>query len=146
MQYARKLAQIPYLDLKIIIALDKVQKRKKININEISELRKHNLIEGRNPNFYISSKVAVKTGEKSEYIKMRGFKDDHYKKMILEYLEKYKEASKKDIEKLILDILPKILDEQQKKNKIRNIVYAMSKRDKTIINKGTSRYPKWRKV
>lgn len=145
-QYARKLIQIPNLDLKIIMALDKVQKRKKININEITELKKHNLIEGRSPNFYISSKVAVKTGERSEYIKMRGFKDDHYKKMILEYLEKYKEASKADIDKLILDILPNILDEQQKKTKIRNIVYAMSKRDKTIVNRGTSRYPRWIKV
>lgn len=77
---------------------------------------------------------------------MRGFKDDHYKKLILEYLEKYKTASKEDIEKLILDILPKILDEQQKKNKVRNIVYAMSKKDKTIVNKGTTRYPKWEKV
>lgn len=77
---------------------------------------------------------------------MRGFKDDHYKKMILEYLEKYKEASKADIDKLILDILPDILDEKQKKNKIRNIVYAMSKRDKTIKNKGTGRYPRWKKV
>ncbi|MFA6047259.1 MAG: RNA-binding domain-containing protein [Parcubacteria group bacterium] len=145
-QYAKKLAQIPDLGLKIIIALDKVQKRKELNTYEAKELRRRDLIEGRSPNIYISSKVAVKTGEKSEYIKMRGFKDDHYKKMILEYLEKYKEASKNDIEKLILDILPKILDEQQKKNKIRNIVYAMSKKDKTIINKGTSRYPKWQKV
>lgn len=144
-QYARKLVQIPNLDLKIIMALDKVQKKRKLNANEITELRKHDLVEGRNPNFYISSRVAIKTGEKSEYIKMRGFKDDYYKKMILEYLEKYNEASKKDIEKLILDILPKILDEQQKKNKIRNIVYAMSKKDKTIANKGTSRYPKWKK-
>lgn len=145
-QYARKLAQIPNLDLKIIVALDKVQKRKKLSGDEIAKLKKHDLVEGRNPNFYISSRVAVKTGEKSEYIKMRGFKDDYYKKMILEYLEKYNEASKKDIEKLILDILPKILYDQQKKNKIRNIVYAMSKKDKTIINKGTSRHPKWVKV
>ena len=45
-----------------------------------------------------------------------------------------------------LDILPEILDEQQKKNKMRNIVYAMSKKDKTIINKGTSRHSKWVKV
>ncbi|MFH1661703.1 MAG: hypothetical protein ABIA02_01235 [Candidatus Falkowbacteria bacterium] len=60
--------------------------------------------------------------------------------------EKYKEASKNEVDKLILDILPEILDEQQKKNKMRNIINAMSKKDKTIINKGTSRYPKWKKV
>ena len=145
-EYAKKLVQIPEMDLKLIIALDKVQKRKVLSVNESKELRKRGFIEGRNPNIYISSKVAFKTGEKSEYIKMRGFKDDHYKEMIIKYLDEYKTASKEDIEKLILDILPKVLVEQQRKNKIRNIVYAMSKKDKTIINKGTNRHPRWEKV
>ena len=89
-KYARKLAQIPSLDLKIIMALDKVQKRKKLTIEENKMLRKIGLIEGKSPNLYISSIVAEVTGDKSSYIKNRGFKDDHYKKMILEYLEKYK--------------------------------------------------------
>ena len=145
-KYARKLAQIPSLDLKIIMSLDKVQKRKNITSEENKTLRKMGLIEGKSPNLYISSSVAEVTGDKSSYIKNRGFKDDHYKKMILEYLGKYKEASKNEIDKLILDILPEILDGQQKKNKMRNIIYAMSKKDKTIINKGTSRYSKWVKV
>ena len=145
-KYARKLAQIPSLDLKIIMALDKVQKRKNITSEENKTLRKMGLIEGKSPNLYISSIVAEVTGDKTSYIKNRGFKDDHYKKMILEYLEKYKKASKNEIDKLILDILPEILDEKQKKNKMRNIVYAMSKKDKTIINKGTNRHPEWEKV
>ena len=33
---------------------------------------------------------------------------------------------KKEIDKLILDILPKVLDEKQKGNKVRNIIYSMS--------------------
>jgi len=44
---------------------------------------------------------------------------------------------------LILDILPSVLDDEQKENKIRNILYSMSKRDKTIANQGTTRHPKW---
>lgn len=55
-------------------------------------------------------------------------------------------ASKKDMDKLLLDILPGVLDEKQCKNKIRNLVYAMSKKDKTIINQGTNRHPKWVRV
>ena len=55
-------------------------------------------------------------------------------------------ASKEDIDKLLLDILPGVLDEKQRKNKIRNLVYAMSKKDKTIINQGTNRHPKWVRV
>ena len=63
--------------------------------------------------------------------------------MILEFIGKYGKASKSDIDKLLLDILPGVLDDKQKANKIRNIVYFMSKRDKIIENQGTSRYPKW---
>ncbi|MDN5350930.1 MAG: ATP-dependent helicase RecG [Bacteroidales bacterium] len=85
----------------------------------------------------------VSDQDKASYIKQRGFKDDHYKKMIIEFLNKYGKASKADIDKLLLDILPGVLDEKQKSNKIRNIVYSMSKKDKTIENKGTTRYPQW---
>ena len=63
--------------------------------------------------------------------------------MILNYLEKYKSATKSDLDKLILDILPEVLDEQQKKNKLRNILYSMSKRDASIKNTGTNRKPIW---
>ena len=63
--------------------------------------------------------------------------------MILEFIDKYGSASKEDIDKLVLDLLPKVLDEGQRSNKVRNLIYAMSKRDKTIKNAGTSRYPKW---
>ena len=63
--------------------------------------------------------------------------------MILEYIRKFGSASKKDIDSLIIDKLPGILDEKQKKNKIRNLVYDMSKRKKIIRNEGTKRYPKW---
>ncbi len=146
MKYARKLAQMPNLKLEEIILLDKVQKWKHLEPHEIKCLKLKNLIEWRNPNIYISSHVAQETWQKSDYIKLRGLKDDHYKKLILEYLSKYKTASKKDIDKLILDILPKILDEKQKWNKVRNIIYAMSKKDKTIINTGTLRNPIWKKI
>ncbi|WP_348799155.1 hypothetical protein [Flavobacterium adhaerens] len=44
-----------------------------------------------------------------------------------------------------LDILPDVLDKQQKENKVRNLIYAMHKKDTTIVNKGTSRKPIWEK-
>ena len=90
--------------------------------------------------------MAAITDKRPEYIKLRGFKDDHYKKLILEYIGKYGSASRSDIDRLILDILPDILDENQKKNKVRNIVYDMSKRNKTIDNKGSRRIPIWKRI
>lgn len=50
---------------------------------------------------------------------------------------------KSDIDDLILDILPAVLDEDKKRNKVRNLIYAMSKKDKTIENQGTTRRPEW---
>jgi len=143
MDYARVLSQKKDLELSDITILDKVQKRKPLSDSEIERLRSRNLIEGRKPNFHISFSVAERTNLKAEYIKTRGLKDDYFKKLILEYLDKYKRASRDDIDHLLLDILPGVLDEKQKKNKIRNLVYAMSKKDKSIINQGSNRHPVW---
>jgi ATP-dependent DNA helicase RecG len=142
-EYARVLARNPELSLDEIILLDKVQKRKELTETEVRLLKGKNLIEGRKPNFHISISVAEKTEQRADYIKARGFKDDHYKAMILDFIDKYGSASKGDIDKLVLDLLPKVLNDSQRANKVRNLVYAMSKRDKTIANSGTSRYPKW---
>ncbi len=144
--YTKLLMSKTDLDLKMVVLLDRVQKNLPITDEEIKQLKKVGLIEGRKPNIHVSSKIAEATQDQSTYIKLRGFKDEHYKKLILEYLDKYKQASKADIDNLILDILPEILDEEKKQNKVRNLIYAMSKKDKTIVNKGTTRYPKWEKV
>jgi ATP-dependent DNA helicase RecG len=63
--------------------------------------------------------------------------------LILEFLTQYQPASKENIDGLILDILPAVLDKQQRQNKVRNLLYAMKNKDKTIDNKGTNRKPKW---
>jgi ATP-dependent DNA helicase RecG len=104
-----------------------------------------NLIEGRYPNMYISSQIALATGQINSHIKNRRVQDTHYKQMILDRLQ-FGTATRVEINDLLLDNLPKVLDESQKINKVNNILYAMSKKDKTIVNTGTSRYPKWSKV
>src|SRR5690606_28956012 len=126
LDYARKLAELSSLTLPEIIALDKVAKKKHLTDFEIKELKDKKLIEGRKPNFHISSSVANVTGEKSDYIKQRSFKDEHYKRIVLDFIKEYGSATRQDIDKLILDILPKVLDKKQKSNKIRNMIYAMS--------------------
>lgn len=143
LNYARKLAELPTLSLDEIILLDKVAKQKSLSDNQIKSLKAKYLIEGRKPNFHISSDVAEVVGEKASYIKQRGFKDDHYKKMIIDYLRTYGQASKKELDELLLDILPSVLNKNQKENKIRNIIYSLSKKDQIIENNGTNRKPQW---
>ncbi len=133
-KYARKLAQIPSLDLKTIMALDKVQKRKKITSEENKTLRKMRLIEGKSPNLYISSIVAQKTNEQGDYMKMKGIEDEYAQKMILDYIKKFKVARRKELEKMLLDKLPGILDEQQKKNKVKNILQKLKNDEKIELS------------
>ncbi len=133
--YARKLAQMPALSLNEIMMLDKVQKHNPLNNAEIRQLRQQKLIEGRRPNFHISSQVAGKTGQKGDYIKMRGIDDEYCKKIILDYLHEFSAGKKADFEKILLDKLPDVLDEQQKKNKVKNNLQVL-RRSGVICNEG----------
>lgn len=123
--YAKKLAAYPDLTLEDIILLDRVQKRKPITDEQAKHLKAQGLIEGRKPNYHISEQLADHSGDRVQYIRNRAFDDQHYKKLILEYLGVYKEAKRLDINVLILDKLPEVLDEQQKDNKVKNLLQAM---------------------
>jgi ATP-dependent DNA helicase RecG len=130
--YSRVLMQktdLPFVD---IIALDHVQKGRELDEERIKHLRKLKLIEGRKPNFHISAAVASATDQKAEYIRTKGFDDKYYQSLILEYLAKYREAKRVDIEKLLLDKLPEVLDEKQKYNKIKNLLQSM--KNKGLVN------------
>lgn len=127
MNYATKLAQMPELLLHEIMLLDKVQKGNPLTDAEIKRLRQQKLIEGRKPNLHISSRVASKTNQQADYMKLKGFDDGYYKKVIIEYLEKFHTGQKADFEKILLDKLPDILDFSQKRNKIKNLLQAMKK-------------------
>jgi ATP-dependent DNA helicase RecG len=140
MDFARTLARNPDLNLDEIIMLDKIQKHIELTDAEVKHLKDKGLIEGRKPNFHFSLGIAEKIDQKADYIKNRGFKDSYYKEMILEYIDKYGSATKEDIDKLLLDILPGILNDSQKANKVKNLVHAMSK-SKVLVKRGTNRKP-----
>lgn len=135
--------QSQQINLTEVVLLDKVQKSQAIKDEAAKLLKKKKFIEGRKPNYFIAAHIAEATNQKAEYIKNRGLKDDHYKRLVIDFIEQYKRATKEDIDRLILDILPAVLDEHKKKNKLRNLIYSMHKRDKTIENQGTTRYPVW---
>ncbi len=126
-KYARKVAQIPSLTLYEIILLDKVSKSKPLTQEEVVSLKAKNLIEGRKPNFFISSDVANATNTKADYIKQRGIDDSYCQKIILDYLAKFGEGKKSDFENILLDKLPDVLDIDQKKNKIKNNLQILRK-------------------
>lgn len=129
MRYTHILFDKPDLPLEVVYLIDKVQKgqSRELSDENVKMLRKSNLVEGRRTNLYLSAVAAEKIDEKSQYIKNKGFADKYYKDLIIEYLEKYHKAKKKDIKDLLFDKLPDSLNEKQKNDKIRNILQAMKR-------------------
>lgn len=123
--YARKLVELPDLSLDDIILLDQVQKQKPLTDEQARYLRSKGLIEGRKPNYHISAKIATQSGDKAEYIRHRAFDDQYYKQMIMEYLDRFSSAKRTDINRLLFDKLPDVLSDQQRSNKIRNLLQNM---------------------
>lgn len=80
MQYS-----IEYLSLSEIILLDKVQKNKdnELTAQDLRYLKKHNLVEGRKGNLYLSKEVAQKTNQKVRYSRATGLNKQQCKELII---------------------------------------------------------------
>ena len=131
-EYAKQLATVDNLELHDIIALDKVQKGQPINENEAEMLRKKSLIEGRKNSYTITADVAKHTDQQAEYMQMRGLDDMHYQSLIIEYLNTFERGRLADFDKMLANKLPQILDEKQRKNRVRNLLQKMRLEGKLI--------------
>ena len=143
--YSRLLIQKTDLPLVDVLALDRVQKKLPIQNEVAVHLRKAGLIEGRRPNYFVSAKVAAATANKADYIRTRGQDDAFYAKLITDYLEKFGQASRAEINKLLLDKLSEALDERQKYNKISTLLTKL-RRQGMIVNTGSDTAPCWKLV
>lgn len=142
-KYTQVLMNDAELDIRQVLLLDRVQKGQSLKPKEAKALRSAGLIEGRAPNYLISSKVADLTAQKAKYIRNRGFDDAYYKQLVIEYLQKYNMASRKELDDLLLPKLPEVLDAEQKAHKIRNLLQAMRRAD-SIERRGSKSAPEWR--
>ena len=134
--FAKILVNNSSLTLQDIILLDKVQKHKPITDDALTRLRSKGYVEGRKPNVYLSAKLAKDSknpGLKSSYIKNKGFNDSYFKNLILEFIQKYGRASRTELEELLMDKLSDAMSEQQKINKITNLLASLRKGKKIII-------------
>ncbi len=134
------------LELTTIILLDYVQKKIPLSDDGIRLLKKQKLVDGRKPNYFISAEVAEIVDQKAEFIKNKAFDKSYYKDVILQFLGRYKEASRKEIDNLLIKKLSEILNTEAKKKKIENLLQEMSKKDGTIQNIGNNRNPRWIKL
>jgi ATP-dependent DNA helicase RecG len=141
--YTRLLLSQTDLELTDVMALDRVQKKRAIDPEDLRRLKAQKLIEGRRPNLFVAAKVAAATGDKAAYIKNRAFDKAHYKDMVVAFLRKFGEASRPDLDRLLLEKLSDALSAQQKKRFVTNLLQDMKKAG-LIFPDGTTRWAKWR--
>jgi len=82
---------------------------------------------------------------KAEYIKTRAQDDAFYSKMITDYLTTFGKASRQEIDKLLWGKLSDALDDEQKTNKIANILTNL-RRGGHIRNTGSRKIPIWKRA
>ncbi len=88
--------------------------------------------------------LATQSGQIDTYIKNRGFDKTFYKKLVMDYISISKTGvSKSEVKKLLWEKLPDIMKDDQKVNKVTNILQEL-KREKKIINTGTDAKPFWK--
>jgi ATP-dependent DNA helicase RecG len=143
--YSRILMAHPNLPIEDVLALDRVQKRLDIADEAVVRLRKAKLIEGRRPHLRVGSVIAAALGAKGEYIQTRAQDDAHYSRLIVDYLEAYGTASRKEIDSLLERYLPKELDPKQQRSRVTNLLSKM-RSEGVVINAGTQQAPKWKLV
>jgi ATP-dependent DNA helicase RecG len=136
--YSKLLIEHKDLPLSQVVLLDRVQKKLLVTDEAANLLKKEKLIEGRKPNYFVAASVAAATDEKASYIKNKAFDKQYYKKLIVEFISKYTKATRIEIDELLMDKLSNVLSEEQKRTKIRNLLYEMSKKENTIYNQSNS--------
>ena len=144
-QYSRLLMERADLDLWDVILLDKVQKRIKVTREEYTRLKTAGLVEGRYPNLFIAGPVAKLTGQEARHIRERGLNKKYYLDLIVAMIREHGPVSRKGIDDLLLDKLPEVMTERQKKSKVHNLLGELSM-NKLIRNVGSRSRPKWKAV
>lgn len=100
---------------------------------------KQSLIEGRMPNVYISKGLATVIDKKTDYSKHKGLDEKKYISLIEDALKDHGQLSRIEITDILWDVLPSILDDEQKKNKVYNLLKKLKKQE---ILDNTDKSPK----
>lgn len=141
--YSRLLIQKTDLPLADVLALDRVQKKLPIPESAVARLKRSGLIEGRKPHFHVSAAVAGVTAGKVDYIHTRAQDDEFYAKLLMDYLGKFGQATRKEINQLLLAKLSVALTAEQKEDKVGNLLTKLRRRG-LILNTGSRGSPVWR--
>ena len=131
--YTYQLFSHPELTIEEVIALDRVQKKQEISEEALNRLRSLKMIKGR------TSSLEIVGTEKPN-----GLSNKDYKQLILNLLSEKASATREEIEKLLMPLLPQDLPLAKRQKKISNALVELSSRDKQIRNISQSiKYSIW---
>jgi ATP-dependent DNA helicase RecG len=134
--YSRILLTHPDFSLADILALDRVQKHQAVSDEALRALRRQGLVEGRKPALHVSALVAAATDSKAQYIRQRSQGDTHYRQLILDYLQRFKSATRSELRDMLLPTLPTVLSPEQKEIKLKNLIAALSREGRIVRHGG----------
>ena len=140
--YTQTLMLNTKLPLADVLALDRVQKKLPLPDDAVARLKRAGLIEGRKPNFHVSAAVAKATTGQADYIRTRAQDDDFYAKLVLDYVKQFGQATRQEINRLLMPKLSDGLDEPQKITKISHLLTKLRRRGE-LANRGSDRKPQW---
>lgn len=120
--------QLPELSLMDAFLLDKVQKRLPISAQETKALRARKLIDGRTPNIHVSAKMAQVMGEQAQHTLNKGLDSAYYRELVLQHLRNFKTGKREELEDVLLAKLPDVLNDVQKRNRVKNLLADLSRR------------------
>ena len=126
--YSRLLMERADLPIEQVVWLDRVQKHVLIDDGQAAALKRAGLIEGRKPTWHVSARVASLTDRRAEYTRTRGLDDLHFKRLVVAHLTRFESATGDELRKLVLDKLPDVLTDSQRRSKSANLLTALRKR------------------
>lgn len=141
--YSRALLMHGDVTLAEALALDHIQKGQLPDEAVVRTLRKRGMVEGRKGRLHVTGTVATATDTVGEYLSHRGFDDRYYCDLILEYLRTKGEARRPDIHRLLQGKLSDLLSDQQKKDKVRNLLQRLRSQG-LIVSEGRTKSTLWR--
>jgi ATP-dependent DNA helicase RecG len=130
--YTKLLLERQDLPLSTVILLDRIQKRQQITDDATNMLRKAGLIEGRKPHFFVSAKVAAATNTMPTYTRNRGLEKTQLKEFVLQHIREFGPTPRAQFEELLFSMLPAVLGNEKKRNKVKNLLTEMRMKDKSV--------------
>lgn len=134
LKYANQLAMNSALTLAEIEMLNRVQLGKILTNEEVNFLRKRGLIEGRKGSLVVSKILAQNSGMEVDYSKHKGLSDDKCEALLLTALKDHGQLPRSGIVELLWDVLPSVMDEKKKHNKINNLLKKLKREGKIDNN------------